>query len=250
MKRSDSIAIVPPEAALRLRRRVLLLPLVLAGCAEPLVIGPGTGDTRPPPPGPQRIATLDVEGEVEVRQGGRRFRGQDGTALFRGDEVRTFPTSYALLTFLDGDRVWLDYDTHVRLGSIFAFFGRVFASVSGVFQVDSQFVAASTEGTEFTVAIGRAGSGSFSVAVRSGVVRCDPRRGRWRPLRLTAGQRLRGQADAQPTIDRLDARESQVEFGWVGARRVPPQRVQPVPRRPVPQAPQSPPPQSPPPVLR
>jgi hypothetical protein len=241
------------------RRQVLALPLLLAGCADPYVLG-GGGDTRPPPgpqPGPQRVATLDVEGEVEVTQGGRRFRGQDGNALFRGDEVRTFANSYAAITFVDGDRVWLDYDTRVRVGSLFAYFGRVFASVSGIFQVDSEFVAASSEGTEYTVTVGRGGRNNFSVAVRSGVVRCQPRRGRWAPIRLGASQRLRAMGDAQPAIDRIDAREAQEEFGWVGRVSRPPiPRQQYVPStRPQspttppqptqPPAPQSPPPRTP-----
>jgi len=187
-----------------LRRRMLFLPLALAGCAEPYVVGGQSGGTRPPSAS-QRVATLDVEGDVELIQGGRRVRGRDGDALNRGDEVRTFAGSYALLTFADGDRVWLDYDTRVRVGSIFTFFGRVFASVSGIFQVDSEFVAASSEGTEFTVTVGRAGRNIFSVAVRSGIVGCAPRRGRWAPLRLASGNRLHGAADGHRTPSRTTA---------------------------------------------
>ena len=235
-----------------LRRRMLFLPLALAGCAEPYVVGGQSGDTRPPSAS-QRVATLDVEGDVELIQGGRRVRGRDGDALNRGDEVRTFAGSYALLTFADGDRVWLDYDTRVRVGSIFTFFGRVFASVSGIFQVDSEFVAASSEGTEFTVTVGRAGRNIFSVAVRSGIVGCAPRRGRWAPLRLASGNRLHGAADGAPSVDRMGPSELQEEFGWVGRvarepvvpRRpyTPPTSPQPAPR--APQAPATPAPQAP-----
>ena len=231
----------PSTLVLVRRRRMLALPLLLAGCAEPYVVG-GGGARPPPAPGPQRVATLDVEGDVEVVQSGRRFRGQDGNALFKGDEVRTFAGSYAAITFADGDRVWLDYDTRVRVGSLFAYFGRVFASVSGIFQVDSEFVAASSEGTEYTVTVGRGVRNAFSVAVRSGGVRCAPRRGRWAQIRLAAGQRLRAQGELQPAIDQMDAREAHEEFGWVD--RI--SRVPVVPRQPYapPTRPQSP-PQSP-----
>ena len=124
------------------RRRIILgAGILLSGCAEPYR-GPG-----PDTAGPRRIATLDVQGRVEVLQQGRVVAGSDGMPLFLGDEVRTLASSYAQCRFVDGDRVWLDYDTRVRIGSIFTFFGRVFASVSGVFQVDSEFVAASSEGT-------------------------------------------------------------------------------------------------------
>ena len=245
----------PSMLVLVRRRQVLALPLLLAGCAEPYVVG--GGGTRPPPaPGPQRLATLDVEGDVEVVQSGRRVRGQDGNALFRGDEVRTFPTSYAAITFADGDRVWLDYDTHVRVGSLFAFFGRVFASVSGIFQVDSEFVAASSEGTEYTVTVGRGVRNAFSVAVRSGAVQCASRRGRWGQIRLGAGQRLRAHGDSDPAIERLNERDAQEEFGWIGRlsrgpiprqQYVPPTRPQSPPQSPRPQAPapQAPAPQPP-----
>jgi ferric-dicitrate binding protein FerR (iron transport regulator) len=169
---------------------------------------------------------------VDVLQAGRSTVGRDGMALHSNDVVRTFGSSYAQVRFLDGDQVWLDFDTRVRVGSIFTFFGRVFAAVSGVFEVDSEFVAASSEGTEYTVTIGRGGRNNFSVAVRTGAVRCVPRRGRWRAVRLVAGQRLRGQGGATPALDRLDNREMQSEFGWVPALRKIPGKLRPLPPRP------------------
>ncbi len=230
MTRTAPIPIRPmhAEAGVLPRRRLLLgLPLLLAACAEPYRT-PGDG----PRGGRQPVAVLDVEGSVEVRREGRSFRGTDGMPLYRDDEVRTTGSSYALVRFADGDRVWLDYDTLVRIGSVFAVFGRVFAAVSGVFEVDSEFVTASSEGTEFTVTIGRAGRNTFSVAVRSGAVLCRPQRGRWRPVRLIASQRLRGQVQSTPVADRLDAREQQAEFDWVPALRRGPERFDPRPTPP------------------
>jgi hypothetical protein len=199
------------------RRLVVGLSMLLGGCAEPYVF-PGTTGV----PSPQRLATLDVEGRVEVLQGGQSVLGRDGMALFRGDEIRTFASSYAQCRFVDGNRVWLDYETRVRIGSVFTFFGRVFASVSGIFLTDSEFVRASSEGTEYTVAVGR-GSPEFSVAVRTGAVLCQPRQGRWRPIRLLPGQRLIGRGLGPPRADRLDPREYEAEFGWVPARSSAPQ---------------------------
>jgi hypothetical protein len=199
-------------ACLPRRRLVIGLGLVLSGC-EPYVRG---GPVYEPPTSPTRtaIATLDIDGPVEVVHEGRTLTGRDGMPLFTGDRVRTYASSYALCRFRDGDAVWLDRDTHVRMGSVFTFFGRVFASVSGVFQVDSEFVAASSEGTEYTVTIGR-GRPEFSVAVRRGAVLCRPRAGNWRPIRLNAGERLIGIGAATPRADRLDPREEESEFGWV-----------------------------------
>jgi hypothetical protein len=196
------------SAFVRRRRLVLGAGILLSGCAEPYRI-PGSESA-----GPRQIATLDVQGRVEVLQQGRVTPGRDGMPLFAGDEIRTFASSYAQCRFVDGDRVWLDYDTRVRMGSIFTFFGRVFAAVSGVFQVDSEFVAASSEGTEYTVTIGR-GRPEFSVAVRSGAVLCRPRQGRWRPVRLLEGQRLVGRGVAEPGMERLDPAEYEAQFGWV-----------------------------------
>jgi hypothetical protein len=208
------------------RRRIVLgAAMLLGGCAEPYRPS-GTESS-----GPRRLATLDVQGLVEVLQGGRVVVGRDGMALFAGDEIRTHASSYAQCRFVDGDKVWLDYDTRVRMGSIFMFFGRVFASVSGVFRVDSEFVAASSEGTEYTVTIGR-GRGDFSIAVAEGTVLCQPRQGSWRPLRLTAGQRLVGRGMAMPRTDRLDSREYESEFGWVPGTGAPELKFrQPAPRR-------------------
>ena len=215
------------------RRRIVLgTAMLLGGCAEPYG-PPGAGSS-----GPHRLATLDVQGRVEVLQDGRVVIGRDGMALFAGDEIRTHASSYAQCRFVDGDKVWLDYDTRVRMGSIFTFFGRVFASVSGVFRVDSEFVAASSEGTEYTVTIDR-GSGEFSVAVASGAVLCRPRQGRWRPVRLAAGQRLVGRGVGTPRTDRLDSREYESEFGWVPGMGAPELEFRPpAPRRKVDPPPQ------------
>jgi hypothetical protein len=235
---------IEPEvdrAFLRRRRIVLGAGILLSGCAEPYRV-PGTEA-----PGPRRIATLDVQGRVEVLQQGRLVTGADGMPLYFGDEIRTFPSTYAQCRFDDGDRVWLDYDTRVRMGSIFTFFGRVFAAVSGVFQVDSEFVAASSEGTEYAVTIGR-GLPEFAVAVRRGTVVCQPRQGRWRPVRLAAGQRLIGRDVAPPRIDVLDTREYEAEFGWVTAGPAPQLRFrQPAPQREPDRPPRSSPPPSAPP---
>lgn len=200
-------------ACLPRRRLVFGLGLVLAGCAEPYVRGGPVYDT-PAPAAREPVATLDVQGPVEVVRDGRAVNGHDGMPLFLGDHLRTFASSYALCRFRDGDAVWLDHETHVGMGSVFTFFGRVFASVSGVFQVDSEFVAASSEGTEFTVTIERT-QPRFSVAVRRGTVLCRPRRANWRPIRLQPGERLIGVGAATPRADRLDAREQETEFGWV-----------------------------------
>ena len=231
----------PTDAVSGQRRRLVAsLGIVLSGCAEPYVFPGHTGV-----PGPRPLATLDVEGRVEILQGGQVVLGRDGMALFRGDEVRTLASSYAQCRFVDGDRIWLDYDTRVRMGSVFTFFGRVFASVSGVFLTDSEFVRASSEGTEYTVTVGR-GSPDFSVAVRNGVVLCQPHAGRWRPIRLLAGQRLIGRGLATPVADRLDPREYEAEFGWVPTRSSAPQfkfERQPQRREP-PQPERTPPPRS------
>lgn len=219
--------IEPEEDRTLLRRRQIVLGagILLSGCAEPYRL-PGTDG-----PGPRRIATLEVQGRVDVVQQGRLVTGADGMPLYAGDEIRTFPSTYAQCRFVDGDRVWLDFDTRVRMGSIFTLFGRVFASVSGIFQVDSEFVAASSEGTEYTVTIGRSRP-EFSVAVRRGAVVCQPRQGRWRPVRLAAGQRLIGRGHAAPRTDVLDAREYEAEFGWVTAAPVPQLKFrQPAPQR-------------------
>ena len=211
-----------------IRRNLLLgLCLVLAGCAEPAGRGPG-----PSPGGTRPMATLFVWGDVQVWHGGHEVPGNDGMALFAGDEVLTQAGSYAKIQFLDGDQVWLDYNTRVRVGSLFVFFGRVFAAVSGAFSVDSEFVAASTEGTEFTVSIDRPRRGAFSVALRQGILRCEPRAGRWRTVRMEPGERLSGEGRGQPTLTKLPPQEAADEFDWVArlrrtGRHEPPARVPP-----------------------
>jgi hypothetical protein len=80
------------------------------------------------------------------------------------------------------------------------------------------------------------------------VVLCRPRQGRWRPVRLAAGQRLIGRGLDTPRADRLDPREYEGEFGWVPAMpRGPDLRFRDPPRRERPPSSSAPAPSSPPP---
>ena len=111
------------------------------------------------------------------------------------------------------------FNTRVRVGSLFVFFGRVFATVSGSFSVDSEFVATSTEGTEFTVSIDRLRRGPFSVALGQGILRCEPRAGRWRTVRMKPGERLSSEGRGQPAVSKLQPQEHAEGFDCIAPLR-------------------------------
>jgi len=200
-----------------LMRRYLVLSgcLLMAGCTLPRRdrgsgSSPATGSTRP------HVANLvTVERDVRVKRNGRGIRVTAGMKLYDGDTINTDSDSYARVRFRDGDEVWLDYRTRVRIGSLDISFGRVFAVVKGIFTIDSEFVTAGTEGTEFSVTVNRPNRGDYSVAVKRGVVRCSSPRRRWKAVRVTRGEMLFSEKHIQPEKLRLRGPQKKREFSWV-----------------------------------
>jgi ferric-dicitrate binding protein FerR (iron transport regulator) len=182
------------------------------------------------------VAQLVTAGpNVTVKSKGRRVSGSPGLYLYAGDVVTTSGDSYARVRFRDGDEVWLDYQTEVRIGSLDIFFGRVFAVVQGVFTIDSEFVTAGSEGTEFSVTVNRPNRGDYSVSVKKGVVRCSSPRRKWQTLRVSRGERLSSKKHLVPKKVQLKGPLKQREFNWVKrlSRGPEPIRQEPVDRTPV-----------------
>lgn len=214
------------------KRRYLILSglLLLAGCVSRRHPGTGTPSSR------SYVAKLvSAERSVTVKSNVRRVPANAGMKLYDGDVVTTSGDSYARVRFRDGDEVWLDYRTEVRIGSLDISFGRVFAVVRGIFTIDSEYVTAGTEGTEFSVAVNRPKRGDYSVSVKKGVVRCSSPRRRWKTLRVTRGERLSSKKHLAPKKVLLKGPMKQREFSWVKrlSRGPEPIRQEPVKKKPV-----------------
>ena len=206
----------PAPLSVASRRRRLLaaaVAMLVAGCV-PHQPGPQPGP-QPQPPQPRIVARLyywDAPNLIRVERAGSAIPVANGMALFENDVVETM-WSYSRLDFPGTGQVWLDVNTRVRVGSLWLFFGRLFASVDSPFPVSTDDVTASPEGTRFGVRRDRQ-SGDYAVAVEVGRVLCTGRRIAFRYL-VPAGSALFATPRASPQQPRPI--NLQGEIGWARA---------------------------------
>jgi hypothetical protein len=162
---------------------------------------------------PESTATLETLGRVQVLREGKSLSARRGLRLRAGDEVTTDINGYAVINYASGERVYLKPDTQVRVGSIFVVFGAAFLRVKDLFRVDSDFVTAGVEGTEFSFQMTR--MGAITVTVREGIVVCSSVKGLWAPVRMQTGQRLIAIQDEAPQVIGVSRKELHAETSWV-----------------------------------
>lgn len=166
---------------------LLLCSLWLAGCATSTRLDKIVRTDTASPVGYVEI-DRDYAGAVAVYRGGLPQRLVLPMTLQAGDEIETGHESGAVIRYADGGEVVLAPGTRVRLGSLEVLFGRIFASMRGLFSAEDESVLASVEGTRFMLDAQEAGR--TRVVVLDGTVRCSAKTGRWVPQRLQPGQAL------------------------------------------------------------
>ncbi|WP_227816155.1 FecR family protein [Nitrogeniibacter aestuarii] len=168
---------------------LILLALCLTGC------GPSLSKVVREAPGGGFVAVDagSAPNIVSVTRNGAPLKVGVPLALQKGDIIETGDGGAVLR--LENGEVVLAPRTRVRLGSIEVFFGKVFASVRGVFRAEDDTVAADVEGTQFMFE-STPGRG-MRVVVLEGVVRCSSKSAQWNPLRVVAGREM--------TLSRSDA---------------------------------------------
>lgn len=140
--------------------------------------------------------------QVTITRGGKPLNVAVGAELVAGDVLETEEGS-ALRVDLGRDRqVMVLPGTRIRVGAWYLFVGEVLVRIRGIFHIETDFLTAGVEGTEFVVR--SVEGGGVDVIVSEGVVRCKPRSARWSEVRVAAAEQLRaGVADA--TADGRDA---------------------------------------------
>jgi hypothetical protein len=123
---------------------------------------------------------------VEVIRQGVRSPVQDNMGLQPGDEIRTGPQTIAVLSFIDGARVFVQPGTHIRIGSVFVYFGEVLVKVRGYFQVETRYATAGSEGTQYLVRVDP--GDQVRVVVAEGRVGLVSRSRGWNKAILGVGQ--------------------------------------------------------------
>lgn len=131
-----------------------------------------------------RLAAPDEWRQVRVLRSDSRLNTIPRMPLNIGDEVWTGPNSAGAIRFPNGSQLYLRSNSHIKMGSVFTFFGELFVRVRGAFQVDTEYVTAGAEGTEWVMLVSP--NGDTRSTVLEGRVRVASRENFWRPMSITA----------------------------------------------------------------
>lgn len=133
-----------------------------------------------------RLIGDDEASGVEIVRQGTRLRSTANMPLQPGDEIRTDGRSSAVVSYVDGARVYVQPGSQVRLGSLFVAIGEVLIKVRGYFQVDTRYATAASEGTAYLVRV--APGDRVRVVVAEDSVGLTARPPHWPKSRLAVGQ--------------------------------------------------------------
>ena len=202
-----------PNQRLLMTLGVILCGLWLGGCAPSDRLSKVVRADPSAPLGYVEVSDRD-SGIVSVFRAGQRLDSRTPLTLQKGDEVRTGPASGAVLRFANGGEAVLAPNTHVRLGSLEVFFGKVLADLRGLFAIEDDNLVAAVEGTRFLFEAER--GRQTRVAVLEGRVRCIPKRANWAPIPLSAGQQLHARhgSNRVPRVERLSRAETEEIERW------------------------------------
>lgn len=151
--------------------------------------------------GPSELKSIEI-----VRQGSP-ITVRRHLSLEPGDRIRTDSESTAIIRYANGTVVYVRPGSVVRIGSIFVEIGEIFVRAKGFFQVDTEFVTAGVEGTEFVVRVGP--QQAAGVVVLEGRVGCTSKLQRWPMVSLGPHEKARFEREGLP--DRSRAEEAEIE---------------------------------------
>ncbi|NMG74261.1 FecR domain-containing protein [Aromatoleum diolicum] len=160
---------------------IVALSALAGGCAQtgPLLTGVVTADSGPEG-GYHDMRAEDIPRNLTVTRKGRVIAAQLPMALETGDELDSGANATAIIRFPEGHEVFVLPRSRVRVGSIFAYFGELIVRAKGLFSVETQFVTAGVEGTEFWVKLEK--DQDAAVGVTEGRVRLSSKSGLWTPV--------------------------------------------------------------------
>lgn len=160
-----------------------------------------------------RLARPDEAGHVQVNRNGSWIEARANTVLQDGDWISTGPNAHALIRFPSGSQLYLRPNTRGRIGSFSEMVGEVFAKIRGAFAVQTTFVKAGAEGTEYSVRASQ--SGEYAVAVYEGKVRLSSLANAWPPVLLDTGSMAAGRPQVPPRPGPTSPMEAARTRAWV-----------------------------------
>lgn len=151
---------------------------------------------------------------VVIRRGEQRVATVPGMALRSGDELETGPTTAAQITLSPGHQIIMMPGTRLSLGRLYLYIGEILVRARGIFHIETSFMTAGVEGTEFLMRAGDSGN-RIEVIVTEGAVTCRSNAGIWAPVRVAAAEQLQAQS-AQAAPDPGDLADGAILFRGPG----------------------------------
>ena len=168
-----------PDAAPRTALSSKLRTLVLTGLAM-LTAGCAAGATLESVLKPDG-ADATVE-DIRVFRNGTPVIPALSMGLVSGDEIQTEADSTAVIRFADGTEVIVGPNTHIRMGSLWVLVGEIYVKARGLFRVETLYVTAGVEGTQYLLTVDS--KAEMSMVVLDGAVRLKSKTGSWEPVAL------------------------------------------------------------------
>ncbi len=166
------------------------------------------------------VVTTGVARGVRLIRDGKDLTARLGTELREGDRIVTDSGTRAVIGSEAGPQISLRAGSEftVRRASGFLHLGSLLVSVNRLFRVESKFVVAGVEGTEFSLSVDS--SAVTAVEVLEGKVRVESTLGKWVPRSYAEGEECVARGEAEPLKGSMDdqARERLLrwrqDFGW------------------------------------
>ena len=161
-----------------------------------------------------RIATAQEWRQIQVIRRGVGLDVTPNMTLETGDTIKTGSDVAAAIRFPNGSQLYVRSNSRIRIGSVFAFVGELIVRVKGAFQVDTEFVTAGAEGTEWVMKVSP--NGDTRCIVLEGRTRMASNEQRWRSISVSANdQMITNGADYQQVTSAPPEEIRQIKR-WVG----------------------------------
>lgn len=162
----------------------------------------------------QTVLTGNIPPQVaQLVRNGTSFQFSPGIALQPGDALWTGPDGAAVISYPGGARAYIYPNTRVRIGSLIDDIGKVFVKVKGAFKVQTNFVTAGSEGTQYWVDV--QAPDQVKVVVVEDVVSLASNAAIWPMRRLRAGEQAVLSGGGAPVQGPANPADIRRETDWV-----------------------------------
>ena len=204
---------LPPLGRWLLLCALIGAAIALAGCAiQPVTDITLSGVVR----GEQAVLTAPVSRDAaQLVRNGASYPVSPGMVMQPGDALSTGPDISVVISYPGGARAYVRPNTRVRIGSIIDDIGKVFVKVKGAFKVQTEFVIAGSESTQYWVDVKE--RQQVNIVVVEGVVSLASNAATWPARTLRAGEQAVLSGASAPTLYAASPADIRRETDWVNS---------------------------------